>query len=368
MATNYKDSRSPPSYDDASKPYSNKNNPRRFSHNVAQSNGPESSLVSEPRYVYYLVCALDGPMPSKTAVGPEDLFIGRVKATSIPPPHTVASLKQALAQAEGLPDPSGRCTRLYQTQDAKMEMLAGTRVAIVTGDLGRTPQTALALVFLTELSQEKAVIPSSDQIGPNHSPQYLYYRLYTRTGEEKSVCASDSSEPALGRIEKGDIAPPRNVLTIKRRIAKVEGNPIYAFADFFPNVSADRPQQSESSADDAWGSTTNNPILIVQPAQRADKYKRPLLIRSLQPVSPPAYIYNGMYRSTNLVWLSPSPGDIVYTDGTHQYVRDPNSGGLEFAYMAVDSMGKTGLVSANPGTDNNKFLDEGDAPWRCIIQ
>ncbi|KAJ6486970.1 hypothetical protein C8R45DRAFT_1214242 [Mycena sanguinolenta] len=60
-----------------------------------------------PRYVYYRVYAAYGVIPSRTAPDPTQPSIGRIKATSVPPPLTAASLKHTLAHAEGIPDPLG---------------------------------------------------------------------------------------------------------------------------------------------------------------------------------------------------------------------------------------------------------------------
>ncbi|KAJ7687874.1 hypothetical protein B0H17DRAFT_678946 [Mycena rosella] len=157
-------------------------------------------------------------------------FIARIKATSVPPPYTVASLKRALVQAEELPDPSGDLTGLFKTRDARKAMAKGARVDILTGELGATPQTPVALVFLTD-PEEALRVSDNDRANSNYELPTLYYRLYNRAGEEHSVRAFDKKEPALGRINRDSIAPPRNALCVKRRIARVEGKPIYKLAD-----------------------------------------------------------------------------------------------------------------------------------------
>lgn len=95
-------------------------------------------------------------------------FIARIKATSVPPPHTVASLKRALVQAEELPDPSGDLTALFKTRDARKAMAKGARVDILTGELGATPQTPVALVFLTDPEEALRV---SDNDGANSNDE-----------------------------------------------------------------------------------------------------------------------------------------------------------------------------------------------------
>jgi hypothetical protein len=102
----------------------------------------------DPVEVYYRVYTLDGMLRCKKKHGPSS-FIGRIKATSVPPPHTVASLKRALVKAEALPDSTGDLTDLFETRDALAAMVKSAHVDILNGDLGATPQTAVALVFLT---------------------------------------------------------------------------------------------------------------------------------------------------------------------------------------------------------------------------
>jgi hypothetical protein len=104
-------------------------------------------------------------------------FIGRIKATSVPPPHTVASLKRALVQAEGLPDPNGDLTGLFETRDAQTAMVTDARVAISTGDLGATAQTPVALVFLT--SPKEALYAASENYEQSYAGKELPLREST---------------------------------------------------------------------------------------------------------------------------------------------------------------------------------------------
>jgi len=52
--------------------------------------------------VYYRVYDEGGEVVSKTSFDPTDSALGRIDPLSIPPPHTVASLKTSLNQAEGI--------------------------------------------------------------------------------------------------------------------------------------------------------------------------------------------------------------------------------------------------------------------------
>ncbi|KAJ7018980.1 hypothetical protein C8F04DRAFT_1404525 [Mycena alexandri] len=207
-------------------------------------------------------------------------FIGRIKATSVPPPHTVASLKRALVQAEKLPDPSGDLTALFKTRDTRKPMGKGARVDILTGELGATPRTPVALVFLRD-PEEALCVSDTDEAPWNDELPIVYYRLYNRGGEEHSECAFDRREPALATINRDSIAPPRNALCVKRRIAKLEGKPIYKLADLFINTTTDDPRSSTDVVDDTQGSSRDKPLLVVLPERRPGLYNQPVLIVKL---------------------------------------------------------------------------------------
>ncbi|KAJ7501817.1 hypothetical protein B0H11DRAFT_1799599, partial [Mycena galericulata] len=205
--------------------------------------------ASGPRYVYYRVYAPDGLLACKKHE--ESLFIGRIKATSVPPPHTVASLKRALVQAEELPDPNGDLTRLFDTTEGRKAMAPSTRVDIMNGSIGATSQTPVALVFLVD---PKTPLQVPDDYSGDALPM-LYYRLYNRGGEESSIRFFDTNEPALGRVERESLAPPRNAVSVKRRIARVEGKPIYRLADLFTDVT-DTAHPSDFPLTPSCGSST----------------------------------------------------------------------------------------------------------------
>ncbi|KAJ7102006.1 hypothetical protein C8R44DRAFT_887785 [Mycena epipterygia] len=312
-------------------------------------------------YVHYRVYAVDGANPVQKKHSTQDPLIGRIKIASVPPPHTVASLKRVLVDAEGLADPTGDLTELFATADARTAMAAGARVAILTGDLGATPQTATALVRLTDEARggRYRCHPPTVLLPETYHITVIYYRLYTRVDEEKSARSFDLKRDALRRLERENIAPPRTALAVKLCIARVEGKVIYTFADLFTDMSADHPQLSDAIVDDAAGATEDDPIVLVRPERRAGLYNRPLLVSSL----PPDVGSNGRTERSKLVWLSVSPGDILHTDGVIR-VENDEKGWVRRAYMAVDAIGKTGLTYA----DHSKFIDEDPSSSWCSIQ
>ncbi|KAJ7050981.1 hypothetical protein C8F01DRAFT_1177040 [Mycena amicta] len=318
---------------------------------------PKALSVPEPRYVYYRLYALDGMLRCKNPGSQQTPFIGRIKSTSVPPPYTVASLKRALVQAEGLPDPEGELTSLFETRDARTPMAKNASADIFTGSLGATAQTPVALVFLRNPTVPLQAV-SGDRVedGGDKMLPPVYYRVYNRGGEEKSSRCFDASEPALGRINRESIAPPCNALSVKRCIARAEGKPIYEFADLFIDVSAVAAQPSSAVVDDRSGSTKENPLLIVQPERRPGLYNRPLLVVALPTQMPRCNLYQPhegyAYPSQ---WLSVKPGDIVCTDGKVR-LWGLQGGATHSAYTAVDNIGNTGVVSAD--ATHSKLLDE----------
>ncbi|KAJ7696184.1 hypothetical protein B0H14DRAFT_3529837 [Mycena olivaceomarginata] len=308
--------------------------------------------ASEPRYVYYHAYTPDGVLRCKNPLK-DNPFIGRLKATSVPPPHTVASLKRAIVQAEGLPDPAGDLTSLFETRNARNSMVSTARVDILTGDLGATVKTPIALVLIANPTPLLPVA-SEDEVGDHLGNQLppLYYRLYNRGGEEKSVRRFDANEPGLGNVKREPICPPRNALSVKHRIGEVEGKPIYQYADLFKDLQADRPLSSAGFVPDAAGSTQEHPILLVQPERRPGLYNRPVQIVALPPQP---YI-----RQTLSNRLSLSVGDILQTDGITQY--KPGEGNM---YTAVDKNGRKGWISAD--SQYSKLLDEPSSSG-CSIQ
>ncbi|KAJ7916023.1 hypothetical protein B0H13DRAFT_1998694 [Mycena leptocephala] len=197
---------------------------------VTTNDKDATSPPPEPRYIYYRVYTRDGAIPSKTAVDPRSPFMGRVIARSVPPPHTVASLKRRLVSAENISDPVGLRTVLYLNAVAQAPMNDTTKVKIVgpSPDIsGATPETAFALALVEELTVEEvakvSVMLSTAET--REDPRYLYYHLYTQSGEDTSRVSFNPHDPALGRIERFRIPPPLGPASIKRCIAKVEAIP-----------------------------------------------------------------------------------------------------------------------------------------------
>ena len=53
--------------------------------------------------VYYLLYADDYEIPSKVALNPEEPSLGRIRADSVAPPHSLATIKNCISKVEGNP-------------------------------------------------------------------------------------------------------------------------------------------------------------------------------------------------------------------------------------------------------------------------
>jgi len=69
--------------------------------------------------VYYRVYDDDGGAVSKTSFDENDPSLGRVNTLSIPPPHTVSSLKNHIIQSEDL---SGQNFQLFEDEGSDSAM------------------------------------------------------------------------------------------------------------------------------------------------------------------------------------------------------------------------------------------------------
>jgi hypothetical protein len=244
--------------------------------------------------VYYRIYAEDGAIPSKTPAAPGDPFLGRIKARSVPPPHTVKAVKRKIAKVEDIKDPTS--TSLFLTPYSQSPMADADKVTILnrTGP-GSTPQEPLALVAKMSDSERSALesgrrggltSAESDTKPPEiryrtsiqHSPTFLfvltsrllgkvYYQLYADDDEMPSKVAFDPEEPSLGRIRADSVAPPHSPATIKRCISRVEKTPALAHADLFADISCDTPLKEGHISilgTDGPGLSPNEPMAIVQ--------------------------------------------------------------------------------------------------------
>lgn len=124
--------------------------------------------------VYYRVYARDGAMPVKTSFDPRDPHVGRILASSVPPPHNADTLKRFFLRAEQFSDPKDSRISLYLMSSSQARLLPqSTLILVGPGPYhGATPETAFALAFTEKLTSEEAAalpvikVPYNSSVGP----------------------------------------------------------------------------------------------------------------------------------------------------------------------------------------------------------
>ncbi|KAJ6469299.1 hypothetical protein C8R45DRAFT_1016618 [Mycena sanguinolenta] len=217
-------------------------------------------------YCYYRIYTPDGAIPSETAFNSLDPYLGRIAVRSVPPPQTVESLRRRLATVEKLLDHPSH--QVFCNIDGAIRSMYKEEWILLSSQAlspcGTTPETAFALLLGgadVEKVAKARIIPPRVPSTEAH-PIYLYYRLFTRNGEDTSNVRFNRNDPALGRIERILLAPPHTADSIKHQIARSEGKRIYAH--FF------------LMQDDSPGLKKDDPMILVQPERRAGLYNRPV--------------------------------------------------------------------------------------------
>ncbi|KAJ7089536.1 hypothetical protein C8R44DRAFT_892231 [Mycena epipterygia] len=304
----------------------------------------------EPRYIYYRVYTPERAIRSLDAFHPKDSFLGRIDVTRIPPPHTVATLSQCLANAEKL-SYQHVYPLIFLTAASQYSMPGTQKISILGRGPGSVPEEALALVLLANPGGRSQRRPEGASGGNVKSTQYLYYRLHNRDGETVSKTAFDPDDRAVGRIDRIHVTPPHTAYAIRRCIAKVEGNPRYIYGTLYPDSSntmaiPDDAHLSLLSSRGGLGISTNSAVVLVEQERREGVFNRPMRCMVF------------MDRASKLPgWLRCARGQVVFTDGI---LRDAGqSGGRSSttplpAYIAVTAKRHRGFIS--PGSF--RFLDE----------
>ena len=130
--------------------------PDRDIRNYSKRPSPPSFSFVWILLVYYRIYTEDGAIPSKTSAAPGDPFIGRIKAKSVPPPHTVKTIKLRIAKVEDIKDPTS--SNLFLTPYSQSPMGGADKVAILNCTCpGSTPQEPFALVAKMSDSERSAL-------------------------------------------------------------------------------------------------------------------------------------------------------------------------------------------------------------------
>ena len=106
--------------------------------------------------MYYRLYDNDGEAVSKTLFDESDSSLGRIDIFTIPPPHTVASLKHRLVHVEGV---SGNDVQLLETEDGEVTLNDGDAIALLTDDFPGSKEDQPIVFTYTQNTPDKTTAP-----------------------------------------------------------------------------------------------------------------------------------------------------------------------------------------------------------------
>ena len=116
--------------------------------------------------VYYQLYADDSEMSSKVDFGQEEPSIGRIRADSIAPPHSPASIKQCISRVER--NPALLHAYLFADTSCDIPLTEGHISILRTDGPGQSPDQPMAIVQV-EVQAEVTSIPDGRYIIKNRA-------------------------------------------------------------------------------------------------------------------------------------------------------------------------------------------------------
>ena len=108
--------------------------------------------------VYYRLYDDDGEAVSKTSFDEDDSSMGRIDTYTIPPPHTVASLKERLIHVEGV---LGHDVQLLENEDGEVTLNDSDAIALLTDNCpGSNEGQPIVFTYARNVS-DKTTAPGS---------------------------------------------------------------------------------------------------------------------------------------------------------------------------------------------------------------
>ena len=95
--------------------------------------------------MYYRVYDDDGGAVSKTSFNENDPTLGRVDTLSVPPPHTVSSLKNLIVMSEGI---LGNNVQLFEDEGSESAMNDNDALTLLSDTFpGSTEDRSIAITY-----------------------------------------------------------------------------------------------------------------------------------------------------------------------------------------------------------------------------
>ena len=123
--------------------------------------------------MYYRIYDDDGEAVSKTSFDESDSALGRIDIFTIPPLHTVASLKDRLIDVEGV---SGHDVHLLENDDEEVTLNDGDVIAFLTDNCPGSKEGQPIVFTYSRDASDKPTAPGS--------PSFLKHLTATTTWRE----------------------------------------------------------------------------------------------------------------------------------------------------------------------------------------
>jgi len=295
---------------------------------------PQSSQSA--RYVYYRIYTQDIWVVSNQSASCDKPYVGRIKATWVPPPRTAYWLKRAVCKIENITDYAS--ASLFITNSSPSPISDTEPVSIfLDGGPGSSPNEPISLVVEVTSDEEMGRLngvtapDAPDSEASSSASRYVYYRIY-----EDSIIPSkhpiDADDPSLARIDVNLIPPPHTSSSIIRCICRIENHQFASGHKLFSDTTeAPIDQGHVSLLPGDVGSTPDDALALVK---EPDAMKRKFKAAETIDIS-----------TKDSRWLPLTKGNVYHTDGiVREETHNLNGAKLFEVYHVRNSNGHTGFV------------------------
>ena len=108
--------------------------------------------------MYYRLYDDDIEAVSKTSFDESDSSLGRIDTFTVPPPHTVASLKDCLVHVEGVP---GHDVQLLENEDGEVILNDGDVIALLSDNFPGSKEDQPIVLTYARNASDKTTAPES---------------------------------------------------------------------------------------------------------------------------------------------------------------------------------------------------------------
>ena len=130
--------------------------------------------------MYYLLYADDYEIPSKVAIYPEMPSLGRIRADSVAPPHSPASIKQCISRVERTPALAH--SEIFADVSCVTPLKEGHISIRPTNGLGMSPNKPIAIVQKSIVQVEYPSIPDGRYVIKSRAADiYWYWSVHMKT-------------------------------------------------------------------------------------------------------------------------------------------------------------------------------------------